>query len=102
MSNGKLLTGSMCLTDIVKQAKKGHSAFSKAKNGKIYFNIKQWINEEEDRFGNHAKIMLNPKKDAETDKVYIGNAKMYKQQEPTPIANEDIKNLATAEDDLPF
>ena len=102
MSNGKLLTGSLCLTDILEHAKKVHSAFSKAKNGKIYFNFKQWINEEEDRFGNHSQILLNPKKDAETDKAYIGNAKMYKQEEPKTLTKEEISKDLVNEDDLLF
>ena len=42
----RLLTGSLCLTEIVEKAKQGHSAFTKAANGKIYFNILQWLNSE--------------------------------------------------------
>jgi len=48
----RLLTGSLCLTEIVEKAKQGHSAFTKAANGKIYFNILQWLNSEPDKFGN--------------------------------------------------
>lgn len=35
----QLFGGSICLTELVEQAKKGHSGFSKAQNGKVYCNI---------------------------------------------------------------
>lgn len=35
----QLFGGSLCLTEMIEQAKKGHSAFSKAQNGKVYCNI---------------------------------------------------------------
>lgn len=74
----KMITGSLCLTDILAKAKEGHSAFSRSeKNGKIYFNILQWENDEPDQFNNNFSVQLNPKKDApETEKKqYIGNLK---------------------------
>ena len=41
-----LLNGSLDLTLILEKAKAKHSAFSKsAKNGHIYFNITQWVND---------------------------------------------------------
>lgn len=49
MSN-QLFGGSICLTDMIEQAKKGHSAFAKSdKNGKVYCNILTWLNEKEDK-----------------------------------------------------
>jgi hypothetical protein len=98
-----LLTGSICLTDLIEKAKQKHSAFSKANNGKIYFNFSQWINDEPDNYGNHSSIRLNSKKDqAEAEgKVYIGNAKKYEQKEPEPISSQDAASLPK-DDDLPF
>jgi len=98
----KLSTGSLCLTTLIEQAKKGHSAFSKADNGKIYFNITMWENDEPDKFGNQFSLSLNSKKEKrETEeKVYIGNCK-YAEKKETPLNENDAKNLDLP-DDLPF
>lgn len=96
----RLLTGSLCLTDIVEKAKQGHSAFTKAANGKIYFNFLQWLNSEPDKFGNQSSLQLNSKKDKkeEEGKQYIGNAKfMEATGGETPTA-EEVPDL----DGLPF
>lgn len=89
-----LLGGSLCLSDINANAKLGHSAFSKAANGKIYFNINIWLNDEKDKYGNTASIQLNSKKDLrdQEGKIYIGNAKPVEaaQPEPLPAGDEDI------------
>ena|SRR5690348_12492917 len=74
----KMITGSLCLSDILAKAKEGHSAFCKSeKNGKIYFSVLVWENDEPDQFQNNHSVQLNPKKDApETEKKqYIGNMK---------------------------
>lgn len=99
----RLISGSLCLSEILEQAKARHSAFSKAENGKIYFNIKIWENDEPDKFGNDFGIQLNPKKDApeSEDKKYIGNAKRVKAKDPQPLFNEDVANIPSS-DDLPF
>lgn len=96
----KLFTGSLCLTEILDKAKAGHSAFSKAKNGKIYFNILQWHNDEPDNYGNDVSIQLNSTKDKQESegKIYIGNVKAAKAKEPTPVTAADI----VFDDDLPF
>ncbi len=97
----QMFTGSQCLTDIIEQAKKGHSAFTKAQNGKIYFNVLEWLNDEPDKFGNVISIQLNStkeKKDSE-GKIYIGNCKMVEQK---PVTNNDIQKLSDEVDDLPF
>lgn len=97
-----LLGGSLCLSDINANAKIGHSAFSKAANGKIYFNINIWLNDEKDKYGNTASIQLNSKKDLrETEgKIYIGNAKPVEaaQPEPLPAGDGDLPD----DDELPF
>ena len=98
----KLYTGSVCLTDLIEQAKKQHSAVSKsASNGKIYCNVLLWENEGVDKYGNSHSLQLNStkeKKEAE-GKVYVGNFKPVelKQQAAQEVSASDI-----SVDDLPF
>lgn len=96
----KLTTASLCYTDIVEKAKAGHSAFSRAKNGKVYFNIAIWENEEPDKFGNDCSLMLNSSKEKKESegKVYIGNGKVQKSKQPESIIGENHNSP----DDLPF
>jgi len=95
----RILTGSLCLTEIVEKAKQGHSAFTKAANGKVYFNILQWLNAEPDSYGNTSSFQLNSKKEKKEaeGKCYIGNAKFMEKGGDQPAA-EDIPAI----DDLPF
>lgn len=101
MAKGKLMTGSICLSELNEQAKKGHSAFSRGKNERIYFKVKVWINEEKDQYGNDASIQLNPKKDMETNNIYIGNLKLAEPKEPEPLNLNNVSDI-TEDDDLPF
>jgi len=84
------------------KAKESHSAFTKAENGKIYFNIKIWENDELDKFGNSMSVQLNPKKDAPEaeQKIYLGNCKPIEIKQSPVTANEldQVVNI----DDLPF
>jgi hypothetical protein len=59
----QLINASIDLTLILEMAHKGHSAFNVGKNGKTYCNVQIWINEEADKFGDHASIQLNSAKD---------------------------------------
>ena len=103
MANGKLMTGSICLSDLNEYAKKAHSAFSRSeKNKKIYVAVKVWVNEEADQHGNHASVQLNPKQNMETEKVYIGNLKNLAPKEPAPLKEEEVKDEIPIDDDLPF
>lgn len=90
-----LLNGSLCLTDLINQAKLKHSAFTKAANGKIYFNITQWVNDEPDKYGNVSSIQLNSTKEMrDTEgKIYIGNCKKAEAKQPEPISNNDLEDL---------
>lgn len=106
----QLLNGSLCLTDLVEAAKKGHSAFNKGKNGKIYLNFQQWLNDEADQYGNHSSFNLNStkeKRQAELDanngkKVYFGNAKLSeKGGDAAPVTQADTASLDLPAD-LPF
>lgn len=96
----KLMTGSLCLTDIVEKAKAGHSAFTKAKNGKIYFNFLQWLNAEPDQYQNNSSLQLNSTKEKkdEEGKCYIGNAKYMALGQGEPPTPDEIPVI----DDLPF
>lgn len=98
-----MITGSLCLTDIIAKAKEGHSAFSKSeKNGKIYFNILQWENDEPDQYNNNFSVQLNPKKDAPESekKQYIGNLK-YLASNAAPVTAAELPSDDELEK-LPF
>lgn len=118
MSN-QLFGGSICLTELNEQAMKGHSAFSKAKNGKIYVNILTWFNEEKDEYGNDLSHQLSSSKEMrdKEGKIYIGNSKRI--QTSQPVSKNDIPDSSnfdnipvrssksesqqhSADDDLPF
>lgn len=102
MANGKLFTGSISLTKLLAEAKKPHSAFYTGKDSNKYCNIKIWVNDEPDQFGNHVSIQLNGKKDTEDYKVYLGNLKSFEQKEPEQFNQNDAKEIADIDDDLPF
>lgn len=108
------LYGSICLSDLVEKAKSGHSAFSKSeKNGKIYVNIQQWINDEKNSLGFDSSLLLSSKKEKkdEEGKVYIGNLKIS-EYSGAPITSGDLEfdlpgatavaTTANIVDDLPF
>jgi len=101
----QLLHGSLDLTLILEKAKAKHSAFSKSeKNGHIYFNITQWVNEEANDFGQHSSILLNSKQDSRDaeGKVYIGNAKKVEGQSGSaPVTDSAVGELPEI-DQLPF
>lgn len=86
----EFITGSMCLTTLIEKAKAGHSAFSKSpKDGKVYFNYIEWVNDEPNEFGQHSSILLSSVKDKkeEEGKVYVGNGKKF---ENKPVTNSDL------------
>ncbi len=87
------ITGSMCLTQLLESAKAGHSAFTKsAKNGKVYFNYAEWVNDEPNEHGHHSSIQLNSTKENrdKEGKIYIGNGK--KTETTKPIGKNDLGN----------
>ena len=100
MSN-KLYGGSICISDLLEMAKKGHSAFSKsAKNGKVYGSILVWENEQVDEYGNIMSFQLGSDKEKREEEVktfgkgYIGNAKRIETKKPvtTKDINDDWQN----------
>lgn len=117
-SSNQLFGGSICLTDLNDQARKGHSAFSKAQNGKIYINILTWLNDEKDKFGNVMSHQLSSTKDMreKEGKIYIGNSKPLETNKPVsandlpadndfsniPVRKKEENSFSDAVDDLPF
>ena len=99
----KLNYGSLCYTEIVAQAKNGHPAFSRAQNGKVYFNIDIWLKDEPDKLGNTISISLSKKKGEDIKSVTIGNLKANEPQQqpqmPPPRPTTENKSI---DDDLPF
>jgi hypothetical protein len=97
----KLNYGSLCYTEIVAQAKNGHPAFSRAQNGKVYFNIDIWLNDEPDKLGNTISVSLAKKKGEDVKSVTIGNLKA---NEPQPQITPPLptENKSEDDDDLPF
>lgn len=101
----KLFTGSICLTDLLEQAKKAHSAFTRSQaNQKVYVNILVWENDEKDKYDNTHSFQLNSTKDKKEaeGKIYIGNAKPIERKEPVPLSQDDARTFTDAVDDLPF
>lgn len=109
----QLFGGSLCLSDLIDQAKKGHSAFSKSsKNGKVYCNILTWLNDKEDKFGNIMSHQLSSSKENRENEptFYIGNSKVLENSKPVK-SNDIDDNLSNVQwrsytkepaDDLPF
>lgn len=112
-----LINGSLCLTDLIQHAKAGHSAFSKGKNGKIYFNFTEWVNDEPNQYGQHSSYQLNSSKEKKAEdlqmfgKCYIGNGKKSEGGAGEHITAADVDELGEVEipsadptpvDDLPF
>lgn len=94
--------GSICVTDLIDQLKKRHSAFSKSdKNGKVYARVDLWLNDKEDQYGNMLGIQIVPSKERkETEqKLYIGNCKESEFDQPQP-QRRDTNDLAAAVDDF--
>lgn len=83
------------------QAKNGHPAFSRAQNGKVYFNIDIWLNDEPDKLGNTISVSLAKKKGEDVKSVTIGNLKA---NEPQPQITPPLptENKSEDDDDLPF
>lgn len=75
--------GSIDFSKLIEQAKSGNKAFTKSENGKIYLNVRMYVNDKVDKFGNIASFQSNFKGAVKEDKFYFGNMK-----ESTPIENK--------------
>jgi hypothetical protein len=89
--------GSIDFSKLLEQAKNGNKAFTKNENGKIYLNVRVYVNDEVDKYGNIASLQSNFKGATKDDKFYFGNLK-----ESTPyeaqVEATDVPDL----DSLPF
>jgi hypothetical protein len=89
--------GSIDFSKLMEQAKAGNKAFTKNDNGKIYLNVRVWVNDELDKYGNIASFQSNFKGATKEDKFYFGNLK-----ESTPIESQIESNDIPELDNLPF
>lgn len=87
-----LYGGSICLTDLIEQARKGHSSFLKAQNGKVYANILTWVNDTPDKYGNTMSHQLSSSKEMrdKEEKFYIGNSKKIETNKP--VSSNDVQD----------
>jgi hypothetical protein len=89
--------GSIDFSKLIEQAKSGNKAFSKSENGKIYLNVRMYVNDEVDKYGNVASFQSNFKGATKEEKFYFGNLK-----ESTPIENKiDVVDIPDF-DGIPF
>lgn len=97
MSEKKSYYGSIDFSKLLEQAKAGNKAFTKNENGKIYLNVKVWVNDELDKFGNVASFQSSFKGAAKEDKFYFGNLK-----ESLPVEDALVESDVPDASDLPF
>lgn len=99
---GQLFYGSICLTDLIENAKKKHSAFTKGQNGKIYASVNVWLNDQVDKFGNIMSVQINPTKEMKDleDRIYIGNLKQS--DGPKPVSDKDVSGIDAGITDVPY
>lgn len=90
MKNSKMLTGSICLTDLIDNLKLKNPAFTKASNGKIYVNVVQFINNSVDLYGNISSLQISKPKESVQSPIYIGNFKEFLLPE---INHTDLDNI---------
>jgi len=89
--------GSIDFSKLLEQAKAGNKAFTKNENGKIYLNVRLWINDELDKYGNVASFQSNFKGSTKEDKFYFGNLK-----ESLPVEDAVVSEDIVDASDLPF
>ena len=85
--------GSIDFSKLLEQAKAGNKAFTKTENGKIYLNLRVYVNDEVDKFGNIASLQSNFKGAQKEDKFYFGNLKESTPMEQ-PIQAQDIPDAS--------
>lgn len=87
--------GSIDFSKLIEQAKSGNKAFTKTENGKIYLNVRMYVNDEVDKYGNIASFQSNFKGATKEEKFYFGNMKesifMEAQVDSTDVP--DVDNL---------
>lgn len=72
----QLINASIDVSLLLDMINKAHTAANRStKNGKVYVNLSIWINDEPDKFGDHASIQLNSAKDGVAKDRLINPAK---------------------------
>lgn len=89
--------GSIDFSKLMEQAKAANKAFTKNEKGKIYLNVRVYVNDEVDKYGNVASFQSNFKGATKEDKFYFGNLK-----ESTPLEIPVVDADIVSADDLPF
>ena len=97
MSEKKSYYGSIDFSKLIEQAKAGNKAFTKTENGKIYLNVRLWVNDELDKFGNCASFQSNFKGATKEERFYFGNLK-----ESTAVEEQVTSNDVPDVDDFAF
>jgi len=92
MSDKKSYYGSIDFSKLLEQAKSGNKAFTKNENGKIYLNVRVWVNDELDKFGNCASFQSNFKGATKEERFYFGNMKESVAVEEK-VTESDIPNV---------
>lgn len=88
--------GSICLSDLNEQAKKGNPAFRRSEaNGKIYCNIIAFFNEEADEKNRIGSIAISKDKESSEKTIYVGT--LY---DKPAVKNEPIENDIPSDEDF--
>lgn len=110
MSERKTRIISICWTDIVEHAHKGHSAFTRSEsNGKIYVSLKVQ-DKPTDEYKKDVTVLLNPTKEnrgtrenpSPQDRVFVGNGITIQPATTTNSPDNPINLEVGDDDDLPF
>lgn len=91
----QLINASIDVTTLLQMANARHSAFNVGQNGKTYVNLQIWVNDEPDKFGDHASIQLNHAKDmAEKDRLIHPKAKDGSPQKKCYVGRGKVSDLS--------
>lgn len=96
--------GSINLSKLLEKAHQKHSGYARGqkdgKPGDIWVSVTIWENEVPDQYGNVLAIQVNPAKESQDEKFYIGNMKKGAPIEQK-LSQQDLAGMAT-DDDFPF
>jgi hypothetical protein len=98
MKTARKRTMSICLTDLKEKAA---DKIVKASNGKLYISIETYDYDEPDKYDNDFSVSVcRSKQEAERikagqkiDRVFIGNGRIWEDQEPTAPTDQEINDL---------
>jgi hypothetical protein len=71
--------------------------FFVTEKGNIYLNIELYVSDELDQYGNHITIaQARDKNDAESKRIYCGNAKLFEKKVDQAKVDKEIDDLFDA------